>query len=321
MECLNTVIPIICTFICWRFYFVTGSPWMPPKNQTGTQKDHQNAEPKIAVSPPHMSIIERGEGMFDPLPHSEDNKGTTDQTDHQPTEHGKKILRAQYIIAGTGIALAAISLMSNVAMYCVTNRAASAAKKGAEAAQTQAGLLRTQMEVQVRPRITVESVRPHPEAIPFAISRAPGLAPALAPDLRKVDISGTNAGGVAYDVGGEVFWHDMDVENLAASLSQLVPSPESYSWISVEKTTVKAGDQVTGYVYMPYSVWSKIEAHGSGGVAIYGWLEHCNLLDERNRDPFCWMALLMPGVSNAILIPCPLIPQALFSQTVGGKCR
>lgn len=194
----------------------------------------------------------------------------------------------RYCLEVCALLVAAAYAVLTFGLWRTSQDSATAAQDSAKASQTQAALMREQFDIAQRPHIEPE----HAElgdvetTLEFVV---------LSDGIRRVTVTAASVGpGIAYRLSTEAWYYDitspvgvLDAETMRAAGQGVA--------MQLNKTVAVApGDNISGSIMIPNSVFTTIAKRGGGAICVFGWIDYCDSLGIRRRTPFCWTFMLYP---------------------------
>ncbi len=251
----------------------------------------------------------------------EPNSKDEDWKAEQRKNWARQLCVAKWLNAITLIA-SVVALAGLIFLYGTLN----ATKEAADAT-------RDAVDAQLRPFLHIEHIRGGSETpilVPslYDSDLAPGEAGPPAPEFkREVKFVVKNYGhGMAFQVYVEAYWQSYEEDTQGAPI-ELDPFKASghrnnHSMNTrIAKRILAANDEAEGtgeapsalasFVFGPIRAVS-IDDLKSGGLEIFGWVWHCDVLRVPRYDAFCFVLYpLMSPPMHSPIVPCPWVPRAM----------
>ena len=161
-----------------------------------------------------------------------------------------------------------------------------AAKRSADAVQTQGALMQSQLEAGQRPRfsagagdIELGSIATEP------IETTAGIVPLGGPQRRVIFTESNIGTGAAYRISARTFWQGVPPDMLVFDLNVIQGKGTQLSGCT--PSTAKVSDKLTCIAFVPVAAFEGV--HPNTSLLFYGWIDYCDSLDIPRRDPICWM--------------------------------
>ena len=242
----------------------------------------------------------------------------------QEQEHRRE--KSRFVVEIITLLVVLVYAAITTLIYCANRDAADAAKKAADATMAS-------VQAQSCPILRVQGIQAGEGTILvrplFDDLTIDQVGPLYMEVHREIKFTVVNFGrGIASQIYVEAYWQTFqeDSENISIGFDPVEAFGHRNHMMGarVSKKILDVHEQTEGLGYVPQTlanlVFGPVENEWemlvkSGGLEIFGWVEHCDVLDIRRYDPFCFMLspLSQPPMASPI-VPCQGFPRVMIRQ-------